>query len=118
MLLQVVIPDVCEFLELCRPSKRTEPRSARGSYTEPRILMDSIWSPGKHLEVCQESTWSPSGVHQESPWSPSASSHCALPKNPARLLMESIRMETFPGLLIQSLKTRAGLSRWTPLKPI
>src|ERR1700685_856882 len=87
-----------------------------GSYTEPHILMDSIRSPGKLLELCQESTWSPSGVHQESPWSPSASSYCALPKNPARLLMESIRMETFPGLLIQSLKTRAGLSRWTPLK--
>src|SRR6202789_3487866 len=34
-----------------------------GSYTEPRILMDSIRSPGKVLELDQESTWSPSGVH-------------------------------------------------------
>src|ERR1700735_3185394 len=61
----------------------------RGSYTEPRILMESIRSPGKLLELDQESTWSPSGVHQESPWSPSASSHCALPKNPAGLQVYS-----------------------------
>ena len=30
--------------------------------------MDSISSPGKLLELYQESTWSPSGVHQESIW--------------------------------------------------
>ena len=65
------------------------PLTTRGSYTEPRILMESIRSPGKLLELDQESTWSPSGVHQESPWSPSASSHCALPKNPAGLQVYS-----------------------------
>jgi hypothetical protein len=33
----------------------------RGCDTEPRIQMDSIRSPGKLLELCLESTWSPSG---------------------------------------------------------
>ena len=43
----------------------------RGHDTEPRILMESIRSPGKLLILYQESSWSPSGVHQESSWSPS-----------------------------------------------
>src|SRR6202044_3152797 len=100
-----------------------------GSYTEPRILMESIRSPGKVLELDQESTWSPSGVHQESIRSlPGVHQPAAIVHfqrilldsryTPAGLLMESIRMETFPGLLIQSLKTRAGLSRWSLPKPI
>src|SRR5882762_3360873 len=94
--------------------------------------MDSIRSPGRLLKLHQESTWSASGVHLECIRSPpgvhlesirsppgvhldlsQGSNHCALPRNPARLqvysrytpaglLMESIRMETIPGLLIQS----------------
>src|ERR1700734_3430273 len=78
-----------ERIHLRKLFKYQSCESLGGSYTEPRILMDSIWSPGKLLELCQESTWSPSGVHQESPWSPSASSHCALPKNPAGLQVYS-----------------------------
>src|SRR5882762_7314477 len=44
----------------------TKQASFGGSYTEPRILMDSIRSPGRLLKLHQESTWSPSGVHLES----------------------------------------------------
>src|SRR5258705_12275736 len=89
----------------------------RGRYTEPRSQMDSTRSPGKLLKLYQESTWSPSGVHQESIWTSlkvAATVHYQRilldsRYTPGRLLMESIRMETIPGLLIQSCKTRAGL---------
>src|ERR1700692_1184299 len=58
----------------------------RGSYTEPRILMDSIRSPGRLLKLHQESTWSPPGVHLDLS---QGSNHCALPRNPARLQVYS-----------------------------
>ena len=74
-------------------------------------------SPGKLLELYQESTWSPSGVFLESIWTSlkvaAIVHHYRILVDsrypPDRLLMDSIRMESFPGLLIQSLKTRAGL---------
>src|SRR5882762_85635 len=71
----------------------------RGSYTEPRILMDSIRSPGRLLKLHQESTWSASGVHLESIWT---SLKVATTVHYQGILLDSIRMETVPGLLIQS----------------
>src|SRR5882762_569776 len=90
-----------------------------GSCTEPRILMDSIRSPGKLLILYLESTWSPPGVHLESTWTPLKWSNCVLLKNPAGLhiysrytplgvLMESTRSDTIPGLLKKSFNTEAG----------
>ena len=57
-----------------------------GCDTEPRILMDSIRSPGKLLELYQESTWTPSGLHQDFS---QGSNHYTLPKNPAVLQVYS-----------------------------
>ena len=79
--------------------------------------MESIRSPGKLLELDQESTWTPSGLHQDSIKTSlkvaTIIHYQRIPLDsrytPVGLLMESIRMETFPGLLIQSLKTQAGL---------
>ena len=64
-----------------------------------------------------ESIRSPSGVFLESIWTSlkvaAIVHHYRILVDsrypPDRLLMESIRMETFPGLLIQPLKTQAGL---------
>ena len=52
-------------LEAVKAAAKSPLRSG-GHDTEPRILMDSIGSPGKLLKMYQESCWSPSGVHQES----------------------------------------------------
>src|SRR5882762_1601849 len=72
--------------------------------------MDSIRSPGRLLKLHQESTWSASGVHLESIWTSLKVATIVHYQGilldsrytPAGLLMESIRMETVPGLLIQS----------------
>jgi hypothetical protein len=72
--------------------------------------MDLIRSPGKLLELCQESTWSPSGVFLEFIWTSlkvAAIVHYQRilldsRYTPPKLLMESIRMGTILGLLIQS----------------
>src|ERR1700683_1542675 len=84
------------FSAVCGPSCTTFESYClirRGHDTEPRILMDSIRSPGKLLKLYQESCWSPSGVHQESSWSPSGlsqcSSWCKLSKNPGGLQIDS-----------------------------
>jgi hypothetical protein len=79
--------------------------------------MDSIRSPVKLLKLYQESIRSPSGVSLESIRTSLKVAaiihyHRILLDSrytPVGLLMESIRMEIFPGLLIQSLKTQAGL---------
>ena len=77
----------------------------------------SWWTPSG----VQVNSWncirSPSGVFLESIWTylkvAAIAHHQRILVNsrypPDRLLMDSIRMETFPGLLIQSLKTQAGL---------
>jgi hypothetical protein len=70
--------------------------------------MESIRSPGKLLELYQESTWSPSGVSLESIWTFKVTAIVHYQRilldsryTPAGLLMESTRMETILGLLIQ-----------------
>ena len=81
----------CELCGLCR-----------GCYTEPRIQMDSIRSPsGVFLESIWTSLKVAATVHYQRILLDSR-------YTPGRLLMESIRMETIPGLLIQSCKTQAG----------
>lgn len=88
----------------------------RGSYTEPRILMDSIRSPPG---VSQESIRTSLNI--------AAIEHCQIilvysRYTPTALLMDSIRMHTIAGVLIQSFqipsRTPDGLLYLMPIFPI
>jgi hypothetical protein len=57
----------------------------RALYTEPRVLLDSCWSPSA---VHQESTWSPTGVHQEFTRSPTGV-HQEFTRSPTGVQLES-----------------------------
>jgi len=68
--------------------------TTRALYTEPRVLLDSCWSPST---VQKESTWSPSGVDQESIRSPSRvhsesmwSLHSESIRSPTGVYMDSV----------------------------
>ena len=97
------------------------PNSTIGvSYTKPRILVDSIRSPNKLLELSMESFRSPSGVHMDSmwtspniatiTWSPSLLLGSRYP--PSRILMESKCSRT-PDSVLPTLEQE---SSWTPRK--